>query len=44
MYGVVRGRVFVIEIFECFVKMDEDQWMLEPESVSSVDTKLESKA
>jgi len=27
MYGVVRGCLFVIEIFECFVKMDEDQWM-----------------
>ena len=27
MYGVVRGRLFVIEIFECVVKMDEDQWM-----------------
>jgi len=25
MYGVVRGRLFVIEIFECVVKMDEDQ-------------------
>ena len=27
MYGVVRGFLFVIEIFQCFVKMDEDQWM-----------------
>ena len=27
MYGVVRGRLFVIEIFECLVKMNEDQWM-----------------
>jgi len=24
---VVRGFLFVIEIFECFVKMDEDQGM-----------------
>ena len=24
---MVRGRLFVIEIFECFVKMDEEQWM-----------------
>jgi len=27
MYGVVRGRLFVIENFQCLVKMDEDQWM-----------------
>jgi len=27
MYGVVRGRLFVIEIFECVVKMDKDQLM-----------------
>ena len=27
MYGVIRDRLFVIEIFECVVKMDEDQWM-----------------
>ena len=27
MYGVVRGHLFVIEIFQYFVKMDEDQWM-----------------
>ena len=27
MYGAVKGCLFVIEIFECFVKMDEDQWM-----------------
>ena len=24
---MVRGFLFVIEIFECFLKMDEDQWM-----------------
>ena len=27
MYRVVRGHLFVIKIFQCFVKMDEDQWM-----------------
>ena len=27
MYGVIRDRLFVIEIFECVVKMDEDQWI-----------------
>ena len=27
MYGVVKGYLFVIEIFECVFKMDEDQWM-----------------
>ena len=27
MYGAVRDRLFVIKIFECLVKMDEDQWM-----------------
>jgi len=27
MYGVIRGRLFVIEIFECLIKMDEDEWM-----------------
>jgi len=27
MYGAVRGYLFVIEIFECLVKMEEDQWM-----------------
>ena len=26
-YGMVRDFLFVIEIFECFVKMGEDQWM-----------------
>jgi len=24
---VVRDFLFVIEIFQCFVKMNEDQWM-----------------
>ena len=24
---MVRDFLFVIEIFQCFVKMDEDQWM-----------------
>ena len=24
---MVRGFLFVIEIFECFVKMNKDQWM-----------------
>jgi len=27
MYGAVRGRLFVFEIFEWLVKMDENQWM-----------------
>ena len=27
MYGVVRGCLVVIEIFECVVKMDKYQWM-----------------
>ena len=27
MYGVVRDRLFIIEIFQYFVKMDKDQWM-----------------
>jgi len=27
MYCVVRSDLFVIEIFECVIKMDEDQWM-----------------
>ena len=26
-YGVVRGFLFVIEIFECFVKMNRNQWI-----------------
>ena len=26
-FGVVRSFLFVIEILECFVKIDEDQWM-----------------
>ncbi|KAH1231471.1 PKS-NRPS hybrid synthetase [Glycine max] len=27
MYGAVKGCLFVIEIFECPVEVDEDQWM-----------------
>ena len=27
MYGMVRGHIFVIEIFQCLVKIDEDQWV-----------------
>ena len=27
MYGVVRGLLFLIENFQCFVEMDEDQEM-----------------
>jgi len=27
MYGMVGDCLYVIEIFECFVKMDENQWM-----------------
>jgi len=27
MYGAVKGRLFVIEIFECLIKMDEKQRM-----------------
>ena len=36
-YGVVRGFLFVIEIFKCFVKMDEDQWMYDSVMFEEVD-------
>ena len=36
-YGVVRDFLFVIEIFECFVKMDEDQWMYDSVMSEKVD-------
>ena len=35
--GVVRGCLFVIEIFECVVKMDEDQWMYDSIMYEEVD-------
>ena len=38
MYGVVRGHLFVIEIFQYFVKMDEDQWMHDSIMSEEVDT------
>jgi len=34
---VVRGFLFVIKIFECFVKMDEDQWMYDSIMSEEVD-------
>ena len=37
MYGVVRGRLFVIKIFECLVKMDEDHWMYDTIMFEKVD-------
>ena len=34
---MVRDFLFVIEIFECFVKMDEDQWMYDSVMSEKVD-------
>ena len=36
-YGVVRGFLFVIQIFECFVKMDKDQQMYDSVMSEEVD-------
>jgi len=43
MYGVVRGCLFVIEIFQCFVKMDENQWMLDNIMSKEVDVNEQNK-
>ena len=37
MYGAVRGYLSVIEIFECLVKMDKDQWMYNSVMFEEVD-------
>ena len=37
MYGAVKGRLFMIEIFECLVKMDKDQWMYDSIMSEEVD-------
>ena len=34
---MVRGFLFVIEIFEYFLKMDEDQWMYDSVMSKEVD-------
>ena len=43
MYGVVMGHLFVIEIFECLVKMDEDQWMYDSIMLEEVDMNEQNK-
>ena len=43
MYGVVRGHLFVIEIFQYFVKMDEDQWMHDDIMSEEVDMNEENE-
>ena len=43
MYGVVRGRLFVIENFQCLVKMDEDQWMYDNIMSEEVDMNEQNK-
>jgi len=35
---VVRSRLFVIEIFQCFVRMNEDQWIYDNIISVEVDT------
>jgi len=37
MYGAVWGCLFVIEIFECLVKIDEDRWMYDNIMFEEVD-------
>ena len=34
---MVRDFLFVIEIFECFLRMDEDQWMYDSVMSEEVD-------
>ena len=43
MYIVVRCRLFVIEIFQYFVKMDEDHWMLDSIMSEEVDMNVENE-
>ena len=35
---MVRSRLFVIEIFQCFVRMNEDQWIYDNIISVEVDT------
>ena len=42
MYAVVRCHLFVIEIFQCFVKMDEDHWMHDSIMFEEVDMNVEN--
>ena len=43
MYGAVRGRLFVFEIFEWLVKMDENQWMYNNIMSEEVDMNEQNK-